>query len=366
MTVFLLIAGLVFLTVGAEILVRNASKLSATVGVSPLVIGLTVVAFGTSAPELVVSLQSAMRDQADIALGNVVGSNIFNVLLILGLSAMIVPLRVAQKLIRIDVPLMVGLSFLVLLLGLDGRIGRLDGLLLVSGLIGYTTWSIMQSRKESKSVFQEYAQELPTGTRTTSWLTIVSQCLLVLVGLVILIIGARWFTDSAIEIARQLGVSELVIGLTIVAAGTSLPEVATSILAAVRGERDIAVGNVVGSNIFNILGVLGLAGTVSAEGVAVAQTALTFDIPVMVAVAIACLPVFFTGHVIARWEGALFFAYFCAYSAYLILEAAHSGISLTFGVMMLGFAIPLTVITLTVCTIRAWRHNRGDPPSKSL
>ncbi len=187
--------------------------------------------------------------------------------------------------------------------------------------------------------------------------------LLIAIGLALLVIGSRWFTDSAIVIARSIGMSELVIGLTIVAAGTSLPEIATSLLAAFRGERDIAVGNVIGSNIFNIMGVLGLSSVVSAEGVAVADTALNLDIPVMIVVAVACLPIFFTGHLIARWEGGLFVVYFCAYTGYLIAAATSPGITRTLTVVVFAFLMPLTVVTLAVGVFRAFRRPQatGEP-----
>lgn len=181
------------------------------------------------------------------------------------------------------------------------------------------------------------------------------------VGLALLVIGSNWFTGSAITMARQLGISELVIGLTIVAAGTSLPEVATSVMAAVPGERDIAVGNVVGSNIFNIMGVLGLSSIVSSEGVAVSDTALYFDIPVMIATAVACMPIFFTGHLIARWEGGLFLLYFLAYTGYLIAASTSPAITRTLAVMMWFFVIPVTVVTLVVGCIRVLRsQSRAD------
>ena len=182
------------------------------------------------------------------------------------------------------------------------------------------------------------------------------------VGLGLLILGSRLFVDSAIDLARQLGVSELVIGLTIVSVGTSLPEVATSIMAALRGERDIAVGNVVGSNLFNIMGVMGISSLVSPSGLAVAETAFELDIPVMVAVAVACLPIFFTGHQISRWEGFLFFGYYIAYTAYLVTAASSPEINRTLGFVLLGFVIPLTLITLA---IGVFRHFRGDVNSES-
>ena len=354
MIIFFLLAGIVLLAGGAEILIRGASTLAAAARISPLVIGLTVVAYGTGSPELVVSLQSAVRGQTDIALGNVVGSNILNVLLILGISALIVPLIVAQQMVRLEVPLMIGASILVFIFGLDGAIGRWDGLLLVTALVIYTCWAVSQSRKEQRAIQREYARELGQPPANTT-VDLLLQLLLVGVGLGLLILGSRWFTDSAVLIARDLGVSELVIGLTVVAAGTSLPEVATSVLAAVRGERDIAVGNAVGSNLFNIMGVLGLSSLLARDGVAVAPAALQLDIPVMIAVAIACLPIFFTGHLIARWEGGMFFGYYCAYTMFLILAATSSDITRTFGAVMLGFVVPLTVITLAIGVWRALR-----------
>lgn len=355
-----MIAGLVSLVLGAELLVRGAAKLATAIGISPLVVGLTIVAFGTSAPELVISIQSTMSGQPDVALGNVVGSNIFNVLFILGVSALIVPLVVSQQLIRFDVPLMIGLAGLLLLFSLDGRIGRSDGLLLTLGLIAYTTWAIVLSRREQAGIHAEYEAEFGSSESALTGRRILWNCVLLAGGLGLLVLGSRWFVDAATQLARLWGLSELVIGLTFVAAGTSLPEVATSIVAAIRGERDIAVGNVVGSNVFNILAVLGISSLVSPEGVAVSQTALRFDIPVMIAVAVACLPVFLTGHLIARWEGGLFLAYYCAYTGYLVLSATVSSLSGVFAVGMLGFVIPLTVLTLVIGVVRYMRDHTRD------
>jgi cation:H+ antiporter len=354
LTVLTLVGGLVVLTIGAEVLVRSASALAIAVRISPLVIGLTVVAFGTSTPELVVSVQSSLRGQAEIALGNVVGSNIFNVLFILGVSALIIPLRVSQQLVRFDVPLMIVLSGVVEVMAWDGRIGMLDGIFLSAGLLAYTTWIIVKSRKEQEAIKQEYSAEFGKVSPQKSTGKLFLNVVLVGVGLVLLVFGSRWFTDAAIIVARQMEISEFVIGLTIVAAGTSLPEVATSVMAAFRGERDIAVGNVVGSNLFNIMGVLGLSGIVSAEGVVVSNAAFQFDIPVMIAVAFACLPIFFTGHLIARWEGGLFFCYFCAYTTYLILAETNASVTRSFGTIMLAFVVPITVITLAVTGVRAF------------
>ncbi len=350
----LFVLGLVLLVAGAELLVRGASRLAARLGISPLVIGLTVVAFGTSTPELAVTVQAGLAGQADIAVGNIVGSNIFNVLFILGLAALIVPLVVAQQLVRIEVPLMIGVSVLFLVMALDGRISGFDGMLLFAGIVAYTVFTVRQSRKESAAVQAEYAQEYGDGNSAERG-RLPLQIALIVAGLVLLVLGAHWLVGGAVAIAKHFGVSELIIGLTIVAAGTSLPEAATSIVAALRGERDIAVGNVVGSGIFNILAIAGIASMVTPGGLEVAPALIRFDIPVMIAVALACLPIFASGHLIARWEGALFLGYYAAYVLYLILAATQHAALPSLSVAMLGFVLPLTAVTLIVLLARARR-----------
>jgi cation:H+ antiporter len=364
MILLLLAGGLITLVIGAELLVRGASRLAAALGIPPLVIGLTIVAFGTSSPEMAVSVQSALSGQVDIAVGNVVGSNIFNVLFILGLSAVIVPLIVAQQLVRLDVPLMIGVSVLVWVLSLNGFLERWEGILLFAGIIAYTLFLIVQSRREKdKAVEAEYAAEYAPGEPPTRRQMLLNS-LMAVGGLVLLVFGARWFVDGAVELARGLGMSELIIGLTIVAAGTSMPEVATSLVAAIRGERDIAVGNVVGSNIFNILAVLGLTAIVAPTSVPVASGMLTIDMPFMIAVAVACLPIFLTGHTIARWEGVVFLGYYVAYTVYLILDAAnHPSVTQYFN-FMLFFVAPLTVLTLVVSLGRELRRRRAAAASR--
>lgn len=342
--------GLVALVVGAEMLVRGASRLALTFGVPPLVVGLTVVAFGTSSPELAVSLKSAWSGQADIALGNVVGSNIFNILLILGLSALITPLAVHRQLVRQEVPFLVGVSLLLWFLAADGGLGFPDGAALAAVMIAYTTLLIREGRREVNADRAGF-DVAPGGTDTGGHWSL--QVLLVVAGLVLLVVGSDWLVSAAVTLARQFGMSELIVGLTIVAAGTSLPEVATSVMAALRGERDIAVGNVIGSNLFNILAVLGVSSVVSPQGLVVAPSLLAFDLPVMVAVTVACLPIFFTGHLIARWEGALFLAYYAAYTTYLVLGATGHDALHGFSWAMGSFVIPLTAVTLVLL---AWRH----------
>lgn len=351
--------GLAALVAGAELLVRGASKLALSFGISSLVVGLTVVAFGTSAPEMAVSVQSAWSGQVDIALGNVVGSNIFNVLFILGASALIVPLVVHQQIIRQEVPVMIGVSLLLWALAADGGISRWEGLLLASLIIAYTFIIIRQSRRETAAVKAEYEEAFDGGANgwDAHWGV---QVLMLLAGLALLVLGANWLVEAAVAFAQYLGVSELIIGLTIVAAGTSLPEVATSIMAALRGERDIAVGNVVGSNIFNILSVLGFSASVAPGDLGVAPAMLAFDIPVMVAVAVACLPVFFSGSAISRWEGVLFLALYVAYTLYLILYATGHDALQGYSTVMGSFVLPLLAVTLVVLPVRHWRLTHPD------
>lgn len=356
MVILIFIAGLVLLITGAEALVRGASRLAGALGISPLIIGLTVVSFGTSSPELAVSIKSAIAGQADIAVGNVIGSNIFNILFILGLSALVAPLIVSRQLLRLDVPLMIGVSVLALLLGLDGTFSRLEGSLLFAGLFAYIWLLIKQGRVASEELKKEYAGAI-TGTDKTAraW---TKDTLFIIGGLVLLVIGAKWLVDSAVTIATYLGVSELVIGLTIIAAGTSLPEVVTSVIASLRGERDIAVGNVVGSNIFNIMCVLGLTSVIAPSGIAISSSVISFDIPIMIAAACICLPIFFTGEIISRREGALLLGYYAAYTLYLILATSHHDALAGFSAVMLYFVIPLTVLTLLIASTREL-HNRS-------
>lgn len=375
MTIFLLLLGLALLVVGAELLVGGASRLAGAAGIPPLVIGLTVVAFGTSAPELAVSLSATFRGQADIALGNVVGSNIFNILFILGISALVAPLVVSRQVVRAEVPVMIVASALLWVLALDGAVGRIEGGALFAGILIYTAVLVRNGRRASRSPAapgdapgdapvtasaaapdaaapgDRAAAAVPEPLRARHLVDVG----IILVGLTLLVVGSRWLVEGAVAIASVLGLSELVIGLTIVAAGTSLPELATSVIASIRGERDIAVGNVVGSNIFNILSILGLSALAAPAGVPVSAAAMTFDIPVMTAVAVACLPVFFTGHVIARWEGALFLGYYLAYTAYLVLDATGHAAVPQLRAALLWFALPLTAVTLVVLAVRARR-----------
>jgi len=350
-TIFWFVLGLASLVVGAHMLVKGASNLAIMLGISPLVVGLTIVAIGTSSPEIAVSIGGALSGKTEIAIGNVVGSNIFNVLFILGVSAIIAPLVVQIQLIRQEVPVMIGVTLLSIILALDGSLGLYDGLILVALLVVYSTFLIVQSRRQMAGVQSDMgAGELAAETDPSAgadkpphWSVSVG---LVVAGLVLLVFGADWLVESATNLAKAMGVSDVVIGLTIVAAGTSMPEVATSIVATLKGERDIAVGNVVGSNIFNILACLGIASLVAPDGLDIPHAILVFDFWVMLAVALICLPIFFSGRKIARWEGFLLLSYYVAYTVYLILTAQHHHALPLYSMAMLLFVLPLSVIAL--------------------
>jgi len=346
------VGGLAALVGGAELLVRGASQLSERLGITPLVVGLTVVAYGTSAPELAVSIRASLAGRPGLALGNALGSNIFNILLILGLASVLAPLVVSRQLVRVDVPIMIGVTALTYVLALDGRLGRPDGLLLLGCGCAYTAGQILAGRRRTGSPDPDQPGPAPPANR---WPVDVAR---VLLGLGMLVVGAGWLVVGAVALARWMGVGETLIGLTVVAAGTSLPEVATTVVAGLRGARDLATGNVIGSSVFNLLIVLGAAAALSPGGLVVPTHALHFDFPVALAVAFACLPIFFTGHRIARWEGALFLAYYVAYVLYLFLSAGSHASLPAFRRAMLVYVIPLTAVTLATVTLRSLR--RGD------
>jgi cation:H+ antiporter len=338
------VLGLLLLTLGGDGLVRGGSGVARRFGISPLVIGLTVVSVGTSAPELVVSVTATVGGSHSVAIGNVVGSNIFNVLVILGLCSLVKPLVVAQQLVVRDVPVMIAASLLVVAFGLDGRITTLEGALLVSGLVWFCWDALRESRRESRAVQREYEGLAPKGVapRRSAWI----DGTVLLGSALALVLGARWLVGASVELARALGVDEAMIALTIVAVGTGLPELATSFAATLRGERDIAAGNAVGSNIFNLFGILGVAALVSETGLVVAPAIENFDLPVMTAVAVACLPLLARGHRIPRWLGAAFVAYYAAYVLYLVLaEQEHAALA-RFSAVMLEFVVPLTAATI--------------------
>jgi cation:H+ antiporter len=349
------VVGLVVLIAGGELLVRGASQIASRLGMSSLVIGLTVVAFSTSAPELAVTLGATASGQPDLAVGNVVGSNIVNILLILGVSALVIPLAVKAQLLRIDLPILLAISVLFLLLARDGTVSPQDGGLLLAVLVGYTALALIKGRRQPGDASQE-----ASAARAGRWWVDVAA---VGAGIALLVMGAQLLVDGAVSIATGLGVSNLVIGLTVVAVGTSLPELATSVIAARRGQRDLAIGNIVGSNIFNIGAVLGLSAAVSTGGVPVAPAVVALDIPLMVAASLALLPVAFTGLTIARWEGALFLALYAAYTTYLLLAAAEHDALEGFTTIMASLTLPLVAVALVALASREARRRRhaGHP-----
>lgn len=347
------LVGFVLLVLGAELMVKGAAELATRFGIPPIIIGLTVVAFGTSAPELAVAVQSALAGQPDIALGNVVGSNILNILLVLGLAAMITPLIVDSRLIRKEIPILIAVSLILFGFAFNGTISLIEGSVLFAGSIVYTLYAIFSTKRElAENGPSDSGEDIPEERH------VALSCLLVFLGLAMLVLGADFLVKSAVVIAQWLGVSELLIGLTVISIGTSLPEIATTVAAAMRGLRDMAVGNVVGSCLFNILVVTGAAAIFAPAGLAVDKALIHFDLPVMIATTVACLPIFATGHLIARWEGLLFFSFYIAYTTYLIL-ASHSQESVeVMHAAMLSFVIPLTFITLCLLWLREIRSTR--------
>lgn len=341
-----LLCGLALLVAGAELLVRCAVRMAANLKVRPLLIGLTVVALGSSAPQLTVSLQAALNDTADIAVGSVIGSNIFNILVTLGLSALIIPLRVSRQLVRLDIPLMILASGLVFALALNKQLDRLDGVVLLGGLLIYLALLLRQSRH---SGHHHPRHDLPR----TSWL---HNLVLMLAALLLLGLAGHLLLGAAVTLATELGLSERIIGLTIIAVSTSLPQLATSLIAAFRGQREIAVGNVIGSNVFNLLGVLGVTALVAPAPLSVSPNALAFDLPVMLGVAALCLPVFYTGYRVTRGEGLLFLGLYLAYGLHVVSFTTGMPLAGKLEHLMLFFVLPALLLFLLLSTLRAWRR----------
>lgn len=343
--ILLVIAGLALLILGGEALVRGAASIASKAGISPLVIGLVVVSSATSAPEFAVTVGSVLKGEPDLAVGNVVGSNIVNILLILGIAALVAPLAIKRQLLRFDMPVMLLMSIALLLLSLDGKVDLLDGILLFAALVLHTVASFFLGRKEATANSQQ--EELPLNSKPVSvWLSV----LLLFVGVGLLVIGSQALVLGAVNIANELGVSSLVIGLTVIAIGTSLPELATSIVAIRKGETDMAVGNVVGSNIFNVGMVLGLPAIIFGEGIPVAPSLIAIDLPFMIAAAIALVPIAFTGFAVARWEGGLFVVLYTLYTIYLVLDSTNHDATVGFSQVMVAFVAPLIAATLIALT----------------
>ena len=302
--------GLVMLYFGADWLVNGAITLSLHFGLSPLIVGLTVVALGTSVPEALVSIQAAIGHQGGIAVGNVVGSNILNIAMILGLSALINPLKVNSHIVKADVPLLVGATFMLVVLLEDFHISRMEGAFLLLCIAGYVVGNIMTVKKSTPEENKLEGLEVPKDTGKSLWREIA----LLIVGIITLGFGSNFLVKGAVDLARIWGLSEALIGLTIVSIGTGTPELATALMAAYRKSADLAIGNAVGSNLFNIMFVLGLAGLVApldAKGIN------STDLYVMLAVTILLIPTVWTGRVLDRKEGFLFLAIYIGYLYYL-------------------------------------------------
>ncbi len=333
------------LIVGAECLVRGAVRLAVGLRVRPLIVGLSVVALGSSAPQLAVSLQATYAGTPDMALGSVMGGNTFSLLVTLGLCALVIPLRVSRLLVRLDIPLMFGASLLVFILAFNGHLERLDGLILLAALGVYVTLLWRQSR--------DHGRTWPTHSRPMAWPACVA---LMVVGVALLVSGGNLLLEAAVEVALDLGLSDRVIGLSIIAASTSLPALATSLMAAVRGERDIAAGNVIGSTLFNLLGVLGLTALLAPTPLSVSPNALAFDLPVMLGAAALCLPLFYSGNRLTRLEGLILLGLYLAYGLHVVTFATGQPLADTVERGVLFYVLPPLLLFVLFNSWRTWRR----------
>lgn len=345
------VGGLIGLVIGAEALVRGSGRLALKIGITPLVVGLTVVAFGTSAPELFIGVGATLQGNVDVAIGNVVGSNIANVLLILGIAAIISPITVSRSLVRFDVPIMIGVTILVALMALTGYLSRWFGITLLAILIVYLYTLIKLARSGKHQLLPAID---PEETKTTY--KVGPQILLVVLGLVLLAVGSKYLVDGAVGIALSLGVTPLVIGLTVVAVGTSAPEIATSLIATIRNQSDLAVGNVIGSNILNLLLVLAACAIVAPTALEIPISAMRLDIPVMLLCAAICFPMFIRGFTITRLEGVAFLVFYGAYIAYLVMDAGRHPATDEFGKVFGFVLVPLFIIATSLFAYKALRR----------
>jgi len=313
-----IVIGFAALISGAELLVRGGSAIAARLGISPLLIGLTVVALGTSTPELAVGIDAAIQGNGSLAVGNIAGTNTVNILLILGLSATLQPLAIQMQTLRLELPVIVIASATLLAFAWDGVLSRSEGLVLLAMGALFTLAVIRVARRETMKVKLEFAREF--GARRLARRQAVTETLLLAVGLVVIVAGADWLVDGAVALARLWHVSDAFIGLTIVAIGTSAPELVTTIISTVRGERDIAIGNLIGSSVYNVLVILGVTCLIPAHGVRVNSHLIAIDIPVMLGVALLCIHVFVSGRKISRLEGGCFVGAYLAYLSYLVVQ----------------------------------------------
>lgn len=347
--------GLALLLGSAELLVRSTIRLSSGSGQSRMLLGLTVVAFGTSAPELAIGVMGVLESQSDIGLGNIVGSNIFNILVVLGLGALIRPVIVGRKVIRRDIPILFGFSLIFWLFVRSGQIGLGEALILLALLVGYLVYSYKASlRPEIAGVSSEPE---PIAPRVSGW-SRAGHVLIILISIGLLALGSHWLIGGARSIAASFGISELIIGLTVVAFGTSLPEIATTLVAVRKREFDMAMGNVLGSCIFNIVAVPAVMAVVSSVPLAVSSDAVLFDVPVMLVTVLVCVPIFFSDHRVSRTEGMLFLGYYAAYAATLYIRSGGSESGDLSGVLLV-LVLPILVLTLAIASYRALaQHQR--------
>jgi cation:H+ antiporter len=336
--------------IGAQLSVRAAVALAALLKTRPLFLGLTVVALGSSAPQLAVGLQAAFTDSTDIAVGSVIGSNIFNVLVTLGLSALIIPLRVARQLVRVDLPLMIAATALVAALAWNGELSALDGVVLLLGMAAYLFVVVRQFAHGARHVPRT---DVEPQRRVRP---ILGRLALMLCGLALLTLGSHLLVGAAVSVALDLGLSERVVGLTVIAGATSLPALMTSLVAALRGERDIAVGNIIGSNLFNLLGVLGITALIATGPLSISPNALDFDLPVMLGVAALCLPLFYSGYRITRLEGLLLLGLFAVYALHIVSFTTGMPLAERLERLMIHYALPVIALCILVGTVRAWRR----------
>jgi cation:H+ antiporter len=358
MTVFLFILGLAVLIGGAELFLRAVDKFGAAWSVSPVVMGLTVVAFATGAPELAISLQAAVDGKPDLVLGNILGSNIANILLILGIAGLVNPLKITNRIIRVDVPMVIIASTLLFVLAMDGLLSPLDGGIIFGALILYSIFMYFQIRKDRiNNKLNGLAEQTDVDEPVTT-LFYGKYILMLLGGLVLIVMGSRWMVASAVEIAGILGISELIIGLTIVSIGTSLPEVATSVAAVRHGDSDTAVANVMGSNLYNILLTLSLTVLIAPGAIDVSQEAINLDLPIMLIVAIACLPLFWPGKELGRKEAVGFLFYYGAYMTYLVFLAMQHPLKQTMETVMVWWIFPITACLIILKFILDFREKR--------
>lgn len=312
----LVVAGLVGLVIGAEWLVRGGSALATRMGISPLLVGLTVVSIGTSLPELAVGIDATLNDAGPLAVGNIAGTNIVNILLILGLSAAMVPLALGRQTIRLDLPVMVFSALLLLVLCVGGSLSRVDGAILFAVAIAYTAFAIRLELRDRKRPTEDSdpdtAQLAAIAALPPAWQSVVA----LLGGIAVVVVAADWMVDGAVSVARDLGVSEAFIGLTIVAIGTSAPELVTTVMSTIRGDRDLAIGNLIGSSVYNVTFIMGATALV--RPLEVTDELIRVDIPIMAAVTLLCIPVFLTGKRVTRWEGIGFVCLYVVYLAALI------------------------------------------------